>query len=134
MPRLTDKAKKMIEDNLYVSSRKLQVKILDELNEDYSHTGINDFKRLIRQNYIIPKGKTSQKPVTIRTETQKTRRPSPKRKKLDFNSFMEKLNKSNAYASVHLKEKLDVQGKHKAINKERVIRIIRDVLDIVNED
>jgi DNA-binding Lrp family transcriptional regulator len=53
--------------------------------------------------------------------------------KLTFNKFMEKLEKSDSYASKHLKEKLFVRGKFKGVNKERVIRIIRDVLDIYHE-
>lgn len=54
-------------------------------------------------------------------------------KLLSFNEFMEKLENSMSYSSQHLKEKLNVGGKNRKINKERVIRIIRDVLDILQE-
>lgn len=52
---------------------------------------------------------------------------------LNFNLFMEKLEASSSYTSNHLKEKLNVGGKKRKINKERVIRIIRDVLDVLQE-
>ena len=69
----------------------------------------------------------------VKTVSKERAPRAPKHKKLDFNSFMAKLEKSNSYASLHLKEKINVRGKHKAINKERVIRIIRDVLDVIYE-
>jgi len=50
-----------------------------------------------------------------------------------FNLFMKKLDESNSYASKHLKEKINVKGKYRKINKERVIRIIRDTLDVILE-
>jgi len=78
-----------------------------------------------------PKKQVKSKPVKAVSIVRAPK--TPKIEKLDFNSFMAKLEKSNSYASQHLKEKINVKGKHKAINKERVIRIIRDVLDIANE-
>lgn len=54
-------------------------------------------------------------------------------KLLSVNHFMIKLKQSNSFAAKHLKEKLAVKGKHRHINKERVIRIIRDTIDITND-
>ncbi len=51
----------------------------------------------------------------------------------DFNTFMEKLEKSNSASSKHLKEKINVRGKHRSINKERIIRVIRDIIDTMKE-
>jgi hypothetical protein len=68
-----------------------------------------------------------------------TPKPLPRQRKLlkarvpNFNEFMDKTKKSNSYSAKHLQEKLFVKGKFKAVNKERVIRIIRDVIDIIEE-
>ena len=53
---------------------------------------------------------------------------------LTFNSFMEKLENSNSHTSKHLKALFNVKGKHKTINQERVFRIARDVIDLINEN
>lgn len=74
-------------------------------------------------NTLKMKLKTQARPKII---TQKINIP-------DFNLFMEKLNTSNSYSAQHLKEKLFVRGKFKGVNKERVIRVIRDVIDIIKE-
>jgi len=60
------------------------------------------------------------------TKPRKTKIPN-------FNTFMEKLDNSESASSKHLKEKLNVKGKHRSINKERVFRIIRDVIDTLKE-
>jgi len=58
----------------------------------------------------------------------------PRKAKIpDFNTFMVKLDKSDSASSKHLKEKMNVKGKHRSINKERVFRIIRDVIDTLKE-
>ena len=66
-------------------------------------------------------------------ELVRKNREARKTKKLDTNSFMKKLESSNSFAAKHLRDKLFVKGKHRQINRERVIRIIRDVLDVINE-
>ena len=51
----------------------------------------------------------------------------------DMNAFMKKLEASDSFSSKHLKEKINVKGKWKKVNKERVIRVIQDTLNIINE-
>lgn len=68
------------------------------------------------------------------SEKQQKRTYTPRKPEIpDFNQFMEKLEKSNSASSKHLKEKMKVKGKHRSINKERVFRIIRDVIDTIKE-
>ena len=94
-----------------------------------------DTTSIPQDNHKIPQDTTSipqapikkaSKPIVRRKTHSRTLIPS-------FNQFMEKAENSNSYSAKHLQEKLFVKGKHRAINKERVIRVIRDVLDIIKE-
>lgn len=76
-----------------------------------------------------------EKPVGTILTIEKSKSKTVKRKKIPatFNEFMKKLAGSDSASALHLKDKLAVKGKKRAINKERVIRVIRDVLEIINE-
>ena len=45
MPRLSEKAKKLIEKNIDKSSRELVELITEELNENYSNVTTNNYKK-----------------------------------------------------------------------------------------
>lgn len=57
----------------------------------------------------------------------------PSTELVSFDDFMHYIENSSLPSALHLKEKLNISGKYALVNKERIIRIIRDVLDIYNQ-
>lgn len=53
--------------------------------------------------------------------------------KLTFSEFMSKLEKANSFSAKQLREKLQVKGRHKQINQDRILRIIQYTIDVVQE-
>jgi hypothetical protein len=162
MPRLSDQAKESIRILATTfSNRELKDHITKVLDETYSHAAIGRYKKKYLESIQEEKESqdvdTSEQALELKNDHPEiisipSRRddqefivdplpPLPKFENylltnfegLKFNNFMEKLESSESYAGKHLMEKLNVKGRNKAINKERVIRIIRDVLDVIAE-
>lgn len=161
MPRLTPQAQAFIKKYPEMSSRKLALLIYGNFEEKYSHVAVNDYQRKLKPSQTPspvqpakkdpPKQKLSPSLQTLRKnypkeKTQKVETnafPSVKevvaftknisKTKLTFSEFMEKLQLSPSYAARQLREKLNIRGKHRQINLDRILRIIQYVVDVVQE-
>lgn len=113
--KLTEKAKEYIKKNAMNSNRWLKDSLKHKFGIDISHVAIGRFKKQYLETIVGNKTETYQKAIP------------------GFPEFMKKLELSDSYSAKRLKEKLNVQGKSRQINLDRVLRIIQYTLDIVKE-
>lgn len=144
MPRLTQEAKDCINTLKDVMSNRQLRDYLEEHNYGkYSQAAVGRQKKKMIESlkYVETSERVSDTldtSETIQTLEKKDPTPAKPRKKrtpqvLNFNDFMLKLDTSNSFTAKHLKQLITVKGRHSRGNKERVIRIIRDVLDLIEE-
>ncbi len=120
-----------------MSNRELRDWLIENNVGKYSHAAIGRYK-----NKISDTSDTS-KTIQNLNDPEKI---VVKKQKLDpieypkinpgiptFSQFMNKMEKSDSWGAKLLKEKLNVEGKYKKINQDRIIRIIQYTLDILQE-
>ena len=135
MAKLTQEAKEFIRKNKDLSNRALKDSLLLNFGIVISHAAIGRYKRKYLETLETSRSiQQIETPPKQRKKTIPSTKSLPKAKQIiDFNAFMEKLDKSTSFSAKLLKEKLNVRGRNRKINQDRVIRIIRYTLDIIKE-
>lgn len=128
MAKLTQEAKEFIKKNMEFSNRALKDSLLEEFGIEISHAAIGRYKLKVKSESMdtfMDTKKFPDKPKPIDAKEFL--------REYSFGQFMTKLKMSDSYPARHLKGLLEVKGKYRSQNKEKVIRIIRDVLDVYKE-
>lgn len=108
-------------------------KLSKAAKKGHENRKISESLQTLRKNY--PKSKT-QKVETNAFPSVKEVVAFTKnitKTKLTFSEFMAKLERSDSYSAKRLREKLNIRGKHRQINLDRILRIIQYVVDVVQE-
>lgn len=126
MTKLTDEAKKYIQQYHYNSQRVLAEQLYVLYGIKITHAAVGRYKKQYLQ--------TLEKPIPDATQTITNAKSWEfSREKLTFSEFMTKLKKSHSYSANLLRQKLKVKGRHKQINQDRILRIIQYTIDILQE-